>query len=121
MSPTFKANAVWNSIYAVICFSMFTFLLWITYKVFKIIKFNDKILLSMIACLNLELISKVFFYSVNAYEITRDTDAKAFPPIMIISLILPILFLSMAILINLRNWFYYYIKIGDMAYHMQFQ
>ena len=29
---------------------------------------------------------------------------------------LPVTFLSLAVVINLRNWIYYYIKIGEMVY-----
>ena len=31
-------------------------------------------------------------------------------------IVLPVVFLSIAVVINLRNWIYYLIKIGEMAY-----
>jgi hypothetical protein len=69
----------------------------------------------------------MFFFTVNATEDRHEsnsdrTDADDhFPPIMIVALYLPIVFLTVAIMINLRNWIYYYLKIGEMAYHNQFQ
>ena len=29
--------------------------------------------------------------------------------------LMPILFMSLAVLLNLRNWIHYYIKIGEMT------
>lgn len=94
-------------------------LLWIGYKVYKIVKFNDKVMLSMIFFLNLELMSKIFFYTLNAHQDEKGSnkDDEKSSPIVTISLILPIVFLSIAIIINLRNWIYYFVKIGDMAFH----
>lgn len=81
-------------------------LLYIGWRVYQIIRFNDYVLLLMIFFLNLELLSLIFFYIVNAHEdyIKHISGSDKDPPIMTVGLILPINFLTIAIIINLRNW-----------------
>ena len=43
-------------------------LLFVSFKVFKVVGCKDKVLLSMLLCLNLELASKIVFYVANAYQ-----------------------------------------------------
>lgn len=38
---------------------------------------------------------------------------------MCIAMFLPVMFLSLAVTLNLRNWMYYFIRIGDMAFQHQ--
>ena len=44
-------------------------------RVYKIVKWNDLMILSMILVLNLVLISEIFFYVVNAYEDSVEDDS----------------------------------------------
>lgn len=98
-------------------------MLYIGYKVYKIVKFKDKSILSMIFFLNLEIMSKLIFYGNNAYlaDPNGSKDRKLNPVYDITSLIMPVVYLTIAIIINLRNWIYYHIKIGEMAFHSQYQ
>ena len=85
-------------------------------------------MLLMIFFLNLELackfnyimiifIAKSVFFLVNVLEFSP--GGTLFCPNkgeLNIIVVLPVVFLSVAVVINLRNWIYYYIKIGEMAY-----
>mgnify|MGYP006891259464 CR=1 FL=1 len=50
-------------------------LMYIGSRVYKIVKWNDLMILSMILVLNLVLISEIFFYVVNAYEDSVEDDS----------------------------------------------
>ena len=79
--------------------------MFIGYKVYRIVKFNDKIILSMIFFLNLECLSLAIFYFVNGLQDKLDTyDRDHDPYILTIAIVLPVIFMSIAITINLRNW-----------------
>jgi len=98
-------------------------MMYIGRRVYKIVKLKDKAMLGMIMFLNLELISKIMFYAINANGVSpkhRDDDDYEINPVLsITTLVMPVQFLSIAIIINLRNWIYYHIKIGEMAFHAQ--
>ena len=94
---------IFSAIFASLLLVLF---LYIGYQVYKKVKFNDKYMLCMILFLNLELFGKIFYYSVNStkynlsrgkcYEIPHFEDnlSKILAPAM----------LSIAVIINLRNW-----------------
>lgn len=42
-------------------------MMWVGSRVYMIVKFNDMNILSLIVMINLTLISKILFYSTNAY------------------------------------------------------
>jgi len=63
---------VLNITYACLCGVLLLLMIYIGYRVYKIVKLNDKVMLTMIFFLNLELLSKIFFYSMNAQEDIRD-------------------------------------------------
>lgn len=99
-------------------------MLFIGYKVYKIVKFNDKVILLMVTLLNLDLMAKCLFYVLNGYQMysmTPEEQQKGPNAAMIVAMFLPVLLLSLAVSINLRNWMYYFVKIGEMAYIHQCQ
>jgi hypothetical protein len=116
---------------ASLSFLVLALLLYVKYRVFRITKFNDKIILLLILFLVLEMVSNTCFYS---YSIYQDWIFRCIPPewmgkhlyiwyekpIVTTMIICSHLFLITAILLNLRNWIYYYIRIGEMAYHSQY-
>lgn len=62
------------------------------------------------------IIAKLGFFIANAFEFgphhlfcPNEWETN-------IIVVLPVGFLSLAVVINLRNWIYYHIKIGEMAY-----
>ena len=111
-------NFAVNTFFLVVSLLMFFGMTWVGFKVYKIVKFNDWIVLSMIFFLTLVTLSEVFFYAVNLYEDSNvKPEDQTKQPIAIAAVILPIMTLVIAIGINLRNWVCYYIKIGEMAFH----
>jgi hypothetical protein len=114
-----------NIMLCIMCGLLLVVMMYIGYRVYKIVKLKDKAMLGMICFLNLELVSKIIFYSLNAATVSPahryDNDWHINPVVDIVTLVLPVQFLSIAIIINLRNWIYYHIKIGDMAFHSQKQ
>ena len=74
-------------------------------RVYLITKLSDKVLLTMILFLNLELASKMVFYTMNAFHGEHMADGEdESPDPLTIPLVMPIIFLLIAIVINLRNW-----------------
>ena len=55
-----------NIIYFGISFLMLLLMIYIGFRVFKTVRFNDKVVMSMIIFLNLELMSFAYFYILNA-------------------------------------------------------
>jgi hypothetical protein len=92
-------------------------LLYITYKVFKIVRFNEPLVLAMMVCLILEMIAKITFYIFTGKAVGTIVEEYVIVPIQIA----PVTFLGIAIVINLRNWAYYNIRIGQMVYHQEVQ
>jgi hypothetical protein len=88
------------------------------YRVFKVIRFNNVIILGMVFFLTLELFSKIVLFSVNAY-IYNNTDEFTFhPAVYTIIPMCPVVFLTLGALCNLYNWIFYFFKIGQMAAHI---
>lgn len=111
-----------NIMYACLTLVFNGFLFWIGIKVFRIVKWNEKMILCMVTLLNLSLLAKVFFYIFNAYFDHRQDPTADNVPTWWFTIItfLPVIFLTMAVLVNLRNWVYYFIKIGEMAFHLTY-
>lgn len=100
--------------------------------VLKAVKYNDIFIGLMVLFLNLELIACLAFY---VYSSKQDWDFRCFnqvalschdefwyeTPFVSTDIILSHIFIINAVLINLRNWYYYFIRIGEMAYHAQFE
>ena len=62
-------------------------------------------------------LAKAAFFLVNVLEFAPEGTVFCPRPWEVnIIIILPVVFLSVAVVINLRNWVYYHIKIGEMAY-----
>ena len=63
--------------------------------------------------------SKILFQSLNVYEMSSNiengTIRCASDEMWLISYYLSVTFFAIAIAINIRNWIYYFIKIGEMA------
>lgn len=94
-----------NMFLASISACMLFLMMYIGYRVYRIVKFNDKIILSMIFFLNLECLSLAIFYFINGTEDKDDTFNKEHKPyIVTIAIVLPVVWMSIAITINLRNW-----------------
>jgi hypothetical protein len=71
----------------------------------------------MMVCLVLGLFFDVVFYTYNAIEKVRDDEWKtAHYGLGQILNEMPVTFLSIAIVINTRNWNYYYFKIKEAAF-----
>lgn len=115
-----------NFAFLVLLFLFFLFVVYVVYRVFKIVKFKDLILLSMLFFLMLTvLFISLFFligglqdYKFRCIENMQDKYNLYYKDTYctVVSQ-LKILFLIVAIIINLRNWIFYYIKIGEMAYY----
>lgn len=117
---------------SILSFVFLVLLMTISYKVVKIIKFSDKSILMLMVFLNLNLVLNVIYYAYGAmqdHKFRCFTDFElnchlefwyesAFVTTMIV---LGHLFMINALLINIRNWTYYLIRIGEMAYHSQFE
>lgn len=109
-----------NSLLAFVALVFLAGMLYIGYRVYKVTRFNDKLVLLLVALLNIDLGSKVFFYILNGYqEYAQTHDDDAPNDVMCIAMFLPVMFLSLAVTLNLRNWMYYFIRIGEMAFHHQ--
>lgn len=63
-----KEDFIINLIFAFISSCFIPFLMYVGYRVFRMTKWNEKIILLMILCLNLELIDRVLFYLLNAQQ-----------------------------------------------------
>jgi hypothetical protein len=80
-------------------------------------KQNDFTTLTVILCLVLALAFDVVFYSYNAIEKIRDKNwIDSHKGLIQIFNSFPVTFLSIAIVINTRNWNYYYLKIKEAAF-----
>ena len=91
-----------EGIQLVICILFLVMMMAILCKVFQIVRFGDKTILGMLLFLNLELISSMMFYSTLIYEEHHPDYNYTVVDVMI--LITPVLFFSIAITINLKNW-----------------
>jgi len=87
---------------------------YIIYKVFKIVKCTEKIMMIMMVCLVMHLVSKIIFYMYTGLKVGELVKYKF---VITVFQIMPIFFLSVAIILNLRNWAFYNIRIGEMVYH----
>lgn len=64
-----------NSLLAFVTLLFLLGMLYIGYRVFKVTRFNDKLVLLLVALLNVDLMSKLFFYILNGYqEYTQSND-----------------------------------------------
>ena len=95
-------------------FAFLIFVLFVTCQVVRIVKCNSKWVLVMLLCLNLELIGMICMMLFNAYD-PVDGPNTFWSLLQLYS----VLFLTMTFIINLRNWAFYNIKIGEMAYQQQ--
>lgn len=76
-------------------------------------------ILAMMFCFTMNMVADLLFYSFNVYNFSyKLTDGD---PLCINDEIFTwtecvyLTFFSMAVVINIRNWIYYFIKIGEMA------
>ena len=94
------------------------FLLYVTVKVFKIVEFKDKYMMSMLVFLCLHASYQLIFVGSQIYEFHPDQpETYRLPDWIGIVVSFPsVMFLSMAVTLNCRNWIYYLIKIGEMSY-----
>jgi uncharacterized membrane protein len=129
-------NYIVNIILSLLCCILMIFFIFFGRKVYQIVKLNDKMMLLMIFFLTLDLAckylflyftiypntAKLAFFIMNVFEFrprpnTDNSDEGGFKQSIInIMIVLPVGFFSLAVVINLRNWIYYYIKIGEMAF-----
>ena len=76
-------ETVFNMIFMCLSCIILCVMMYIGYRVYKIVKWNDIMILSMIIVLNLVLVSEIFFYVCNEYYDEKDkgeTDLTT-PPI----------------------------------------
>ena len=85
-------------------------------KIYKIVRNSNFVLLTMILCLTLNMAANVVFFSMNTIEYNPKNNFHGYPKTewQIIK-VLPITFLSMAVVINVRTWVYYHMRIGELA------
>ena len=80
------------------------------------IKQNDMYMLAVIICLIFCLLADIIFDIYNAISKTKDLCwCQDWQYLSDIFATLPAVCLSVAILVNLRNWVYYYIKIEEAS------
>ena len=76
-------------------------------------------ILAMMFCFTMNMVTDVLFYSLNVYNFNYNLSDG--DPLCINDEIFTwtecvyLTFFSMAVVINIRNWIYYFIKIGEMA------
>jgi hypothetical protein len=72
----------------------------------------------MMFFLALDILAKCVFFSVNAY-IYKNNSLKGISNFVFAILpVAPVTLLSVAAILNLNNWMFYYVKIGEMASHV---
>jgi hypothetical protein len=86
-------------------------------KVFKIVRYNDLSILLIIVILNLCVMSKIVFYSLNLYTLIHGPQGYKFT--LLISFDSPMVLITCAIGMNMRMWVIFFIKIGNMALFQQ--
>ena len=104
-----------NIILAILSFLILTFLMYTASRIFKIIKWKNKVMLGMIICMNFQMASSIIFYSLNSEfyaKLCFDPNFNIGPIARTVFPILPAVFLSIAGFLNLNNWILYYVKIG---------
>lgn len=99
-------------------------LMWLAKSVYSLVGFHDKGMMGMVIFLNLEVAFQIAFYVMNAmsyldkyriapnYTEINDDFASKLAGIAYPSTIC----LATAVILNCKNWYYYYSKIGVMAY-----
>jgi hypothetical protein len=112
-------HLVCNLVMMVISLGILILMLYVGCKVYKIVKFNEKVISLLISMLCVTWLAKMIFYILNAYMEYNHPGQKDSPSILTVN-ILSVTGLTISITINLRNWMFYYIKIGEMAYHHQY-
>ena len=69
----------------------------------------------MIFFLQLQMGFKFVLFLMNALIYVSDDDIEFHPAVYTIIPLMPVLCLTMAALLNLYNWVFYYFKVGEMA------
>jgi hypothetical protein len=77
----------------------------IGFLVYKKVKFNDKFMLTMIMCLNLDILGNLIFYSGNTmlYDVGKRGPCYNVP-FLNVAIFAPVVMLMIAVIVNLRNW-----------------
>ena len=92
----------------------------LTVRVFKKVQWNDKYMLAMLLFLQLHLITTIITCSLNAAlyspETCNESDDLNLWINKWIELFNQTTFLAISLIINCRNWIFYYIKIGEMSF-----
>lgn len=68
IDPMMKQDYVVNVVFACVCGLFIPFMLFVGIRVFQITKWNEKVILLVILFLNLELVFKVLFYTMNTFQ-----------------------------------------------------
>ena len=115
-------NFVVNTVLATISFMIFLVLLYVGCKIFSIIKFSNKVITSMMFILQLDILAKCAFFSMNAKIYNNLPNEVEIPDFLFAMIpVAPVTLLSTAIVLNLNNWVFYYLKIGEMASHVDYK
>ena len=104
-----------------ITFIIFVIFLYLTYKVIQIIKLQDKTILSMLVFLDLTLacknypsflamipIAKILYFVIDGLLNKQGDDSPISNCLGNVASTLPVLFFSIAVLININKWLYFY-------------
>ena len=98
-------------------------LLYITYRVAKIIRLKNMLILIMLIFMNLDITSKITLYALNAdvYHQVLNGQKPINLGVILSTLVQlgPVAFFNTAILLNLDNWIFMYFKLGRLVDQMQ--
>ena len=106
MSPADFSYNWWMNFWSAILVSLLQIvLLRIGFLVYKKVKFNDKFMLTMIMCLNLDILGNVIFYSGNTMLYDVKSRGPCYQvPFLNVAIFTPVVMLMIAVIVNLRNW-----------------
>lgn len=113
-------HVVLNSCFSAFSLCMLILISTVGFKVYQLVRLREKVISLLILFLCFTWVSEIVFYTLNAYQVWTNPDDEKDPNSTFIFKISIVMNLSIAITINLRNWVFYYIKIGEMAYHQQY-
>ena len=103
-----------NIFQCVVCLIVLVIMIFIGCKIHKLIRKKDKIIIAIIVFICLDLTANCYFYVVLTLD--REWDDYFSWWHLNVAAVMPLSMLTIAIVLNLRNWIYYFLKIGEMAY-----
>ena len=92
-------------------------MIYLSYRVFKIVKFSEPMYLSMLICLELSLIFQMVFFGYQARLIRKDFDVPwdTYVCITTVTGTLPAIFIAIATLINCVKWLNFLLRMRSLT------